>query len=375
MVSGVRRVVPVLLLIIALPLAAAPKKSRSTRPPKNLHRVGDHFTPYNPPDPSTFAPGSKVHTIVRGDTLWDLAAKYYGNAYLWPQLWESNTYITDSHWIYPGDPLLVQGEAGASSTSSTSETTEETASTETVATTGRSPLPLGNEADLFCWGYLGDPSESLPATISSFEDTEVKYVTYSKNDSIGVSDGDVMYVSGSAAAGLVAGETYMVVDPQHLVKHPKTRAIVGRHYDYRGRAKVLCITGDLATVIVTNSCSDIRVGDRLKPMPLLPIPLARLTPLPDVCAPESGKANGFIVNAKDFKLSLGEGGVVEVNLGKDDLVQPGDFLTVFRESRVAGTPRQVLGEIGVLTAESRTATGTIVQMRYAMKVGDRVEVK
>ncbi|MFN2238843.1 MAG: LysM peptidoglycan-binding domain-containing protein, partial [Thermoanaerobaculia bacterium] len=63
-----------------------------------------------PPDPSLFPAGSKVHIIERGDTLWDLARRFYGDAYLWPQLWELNTYIRDSHWIYPGDPLLVQGE-------------------------------------------------------------------------------------------------------------------------------------------------------------------------------------------------------------------------------------------------------------------------
>ena len=26
------------------------------------------------------------------------------NPYLWPQIWDQNRYITDAHWIYPGDP-------------------------------------------------------------------------------------------------------------------------------------------------------------------------------------------------------------------------------------------------------------------------------
>ncbi|HEY5610375.1 MAG TPA: LysM peptidoglycan-binding domain-containing protein, partial [Thermoanaerobaculia bacterium] len=102
MVRVLRCGIPVLLLVVALPLVAQPQSSST--PPRELHLVGDHWTPYNPPDPATFPPGSKVHIIEKGDTLWDLAAKYYGNAYLWPQLWEANTYITDAHWIYPGDP-------------------------------------------------------------------------------------------------------------------------------------------------------------------------------------------------------------------------------------------------------------------------------
>jgi hypothetical protein len=93
-----------------------------------------------------------------------------------------------------------------------------------------------------------------------------------------------------------------------------------------------------------------------------------------VCTPSSGKTNGYIVHAKDFKYALGEGVVVEIDLGRDDLLQPGDFLTVYRDNPTGG-PRIVLGELGILTAEPRTATAMIVGMRYSMEVGDRVEIK
>src|SRR5713226_8718821 len=116
---SVRRVAPVLLLVMALPAFAEttalakvkPKSPKSsTHPPRELHRVGDHWTPYNPPDPTTYPPTAHTYAIKRGDTLWALAQNFYKNAYLWPQLWEANTWITDAHWIYPGDVLLVQGE-------------------------------------------------------------------------------------------------------------------------------------------------------------------------------------------------------------------------------------------------------------------------
>src|SRR5947199_8801972 len=106
---SVRRVAPVLLLVMAMPVFAAAKKS-SSHPPRELHRVGDHYTPYNPPDPSTYATDAKTYTIKAGDTLWALGNQFYGNAYLWPQLWEANTWITDAHWIYQGDTLLVEVE-------------------------------------------------------------------------------------------------------------------------------------------------------------------------------------------------------------------------------------------------------------------------
>src|SRR5262245_33558923 len=41
-----------------------------TAPPKNLRKVGDHWTPWSPPDPESFPAGATVHIIVPGDTLW-----------------------------------------------------------------------------------------------------------------------------------------------------------------------------------------------------------------------------------------------------------------------------------------------------------------
>jgi LysM domain len=390
-----RCVVPVLLFLIALPLIGAPKKS-STRPPRDLHRVGDHWTPYNPPDPATFPPESKVYTIVKGDTLWDLGKKFYGNAYLWPQLWEANTYITDAHWIYPGDPLLVQGETvsgetgttttvgsgtGAPSQLSARESAGATggeqgtaASTAAAATTG-TPIALGVESDIYCYGYLGDLDENLPNRIAAFEDIEEKYEPSAQEQSSGVAVDEILFIDGGSSTGLKAGDTYLVVMPHEVVYHPKTRAVLGRHYDFRGRVRILCATETRATAVVTQACKDIHVGDRLKPLADIPIPLARLTPMANVCSAPSGKTAGFIVNAQDYYYALGEGHVVEINLGRDDLVQPGDFLTVFRESPTKSEPRQVLGEIGVLTAEAHSATAKIVRMRYDMQVGDLIELK
>src|SRR5438094_182515 len=314
---SVRWAAPILLLVVALPAFGA--KTSSSSPPRELHRVGDHSTAYNPPDPATYPPGSKSYTIKRGDTLWGLAQKLYNNAYLWPQLWEANTWITDAHWIYPGDVLLVEGEitqqaaAGgtAGAAAGTSPTTlaggigtPQTATTSrgiegvTTAAAAGSPVPLGAEADLYCYGYLGDPRESLPNSVASYEDVEMRYDPGSKNQEIGGSQGDLLFVDGGTATGIVAGETYIVVEPSEMVTHPRTKAVIGRHYDFKGQIRVIRADERRSCAIIVASCDVIHVGEKLKPMPQLPIPLARIPDLPGFCDPRGGKQNGFIVNAQ-----------------------------------------------------------------------------
>lgn len=55
----------------------------------------------------------ETHSVRRGDTLWDLSARYYNNPYFWPRVWAYNPQILNPHWIYPGDRLKLR-EPGAS---------------------------------------------------------------------------------------------------------------------------------------------------------------------------------------------------------------------------------------------------------------------
>jgi hypothetical protein len=393
---SVRRVAPFLLLVMATAAFAQPQ---SSRPPRELHRVGDHYTPYNPPDPATYPAGAKTHEIKSGDTLWALAQQYYGNPYLWPQLWESNTWITDAHWIYPGDVLLVEGEAAAAAVVPRGEgTAAETTGEQTMAeaTVGSSllepdtgtggiavarirresrPVPLATEADIYCYGYVGRPDEPLPNMIESFEDVETRYVPRSLDTPASASLTDLIYVRGGASTGLVAGETYLAVEPGELVYHPTTGALLGRRYLYVGQVRILCTEDGRSRAMVVQACREIPVGARLKPIPQLPIPIARIPDLPAWCDPPSGRTTGTIIDSREWTLGLVEGNLVQIDLGSENQLQPGDFLTVYRASLRADQPRQVLGEIGVLTTEGKTATAVVVAARRELFIGDSVEMR
>ena len=49
----------------------------------------------------------ELYTVKQGDTLWEISSKFLKDPFLWPKLWQRNPYITNPHWIYPGQPIRL----------------------------------------------------------------------------------------------------------------------------------------------------------------------------------------------------------------------------------------------------------------------------
>lgn len=50
---------------------------------------------------------NKTHTVQRGDTLWGLAKKYYGNGALYPKIASANPAIKNPNLIYDGQVISI----------------------------------------------------------------------------------------------------------------------------------------------------------------------------------------------------------------------------------------------------------------------------
>lgn len=399
----------------ALGLCAISGAFAADRPPRDLHLVGDHWTAWNPPVPPE---GVQVYTIVRGDTLWDLANRFLGNPYLWPQIWELNQYILDAHWIYPGDPLAIGpavATAGAGAADEGAEyvadsglpgdegagETEDTTPVDGVQTSAAASSPpqaLGSESDIYCTGYIGEMEETFPLQVigSEFENLtplstgrakepgEIRAPTVTaygvvpgETAKYGLAAGDVVYLNGGRTQGLTPGALFTAVKAADRIVHPLFGDVLGRLYRYLGRVRVLSVQEDTAIAEVVHSCDPIEVGTTLKPFEEEPVPLGRrsgLRPVNFPATPQELEGAPSIVFAKDGIVTLGQDNVAFIDRGEEENVTPGDVYTIYRMNR-PGLPPLVIGELAVLSVQRRTSLTKIIESRGSIFLGDRLQLK
>ncbi len=361
--------IPVVFAIVALVPGLAVSQAVAP-PPQPLHMVGDHWTPYDPP--LEFPEGSEVYTIVPGDTLWDLAQTNLGDPYLWPQLWERNPYIKDSHWIYPGDPIVI--DLAVEEPVAVEEIVEEiepavspgAMEPEPEELDAGTPHPLASSAEIYCFGRL-IPDES----IFQFSIHSAERIQFQDH----FSEGDIVYIDGGVEQGIAAGDRFFILHPGPEVRHPVSHSRIGFAYPYTGQLKILCAQENSSIAEITFACDFVSIGDTLLPFRPIPVPLV-VAPDPTTrCDTPSGKQTGYVVYSKDGVIESAIGQVVMIDLGEADGVYPGEFATIFRDNPVEGMPRLVIGEIGILTVEDGYSTAIITRGWSPVILGDRVEMK
>ncbi len=350
------------------------------QPPTDLHLVGDHWTPWNPP--TEFPEGAEVYIIQRGDTLWDLAAQFLGDPYLWPQLWEQNAYIVDAHWIYPGDPLVVGFEVTPVDTLADMEpeiVEPEPTGPEYGSERG-SLQAAGFPSDVYCTGFVAAPDLAFDHHLIGAEEGALAPTLWSEDRppknhhlKVDLTTSDIVYIDGGAAAGLQVGSQYFIVGAERLVHHPHHKDQVGQYYQYQGRLRILSVQPDTAIAEVTDTCRAVHVGAGLMPFETLPIPLVAPGLPPAVNDPvtdESLEEAGTVILSENDVFSNGEGSIVYLDLGEAETA-PGDLYRIWRRNH-EGLPPVVLGELAILRVGPSTSVARILNSRYTIRVGDRV---
>jgi LysM repeat protein len=331
--------------------------------------VEKHWSKYQYPE--SVPEGEPYHIVEKGDTLWDLAKRYLGNPYLWPQIWDRNKYITDAHWIYPGDPILLPKVALVSEVAGRPE--EEAMPEEGLP--GERPgvppgavlYPLSEEMTMLCAPYVVQSREDESFKVLGSEQGSGK-VAYSARD--------ILYLNKGSSSGVKTGDVFTIHHAAYAVEHPIRGYKVGTKIETTGWLKVILVEDHTATAVVEEACTDIHDGDYLKPMEKVNVPLAVRRPNPDRLTPPSGKTQGFVIDMEHDVSIAAAGTLVTIDLGSEHGIAPGNMLLAYRIMYPSvPTSRNVLGELAVLMVREKTSLAKVMYSNDAIMPGDPVELR
>ena len=358
-------------------------------PPTDLNKVGDHWTPWDPPPA-----GPDQYIIQKGDTLWDLAGEWFGDPFLWPQVWDENRYILDSHWIYPGDPLVVPGrptvvpedtlpptaeltptdegeggDEGEGEGEGAGEGEGEGAGDDDAYEARTLPPPLvaaADASDLYCSGFI---TGEMPL------DEEPELTIVGRGDErFAMGEGNVVFLNRGRNAGIRAGSEFTFVRREKEITHPGTKKVLGTYVQRLGKGRVLIAHEESASVVIEMSCEEIYLGDELLPWEEIKVPMLTSMPRFDRYDPTpSTGPKGHIVWQRDSISAYGAGHVIYTDLGRVSGASPGDFIQLYRV-REGDLPRRNIGHAVILAVGTNTSAAKITYSIIESKLGDRVEL-
>lgn len=325
--------------------------------------------------------------------------------------------------------FTLTNAVSAQTTENQSSVPEPTPTPTVILPQERSANAVAGHTDLYCAGFIQyAPAPITPEIVGGEQEQEQR--TYA--------EGDFVYINAGSQQGVKVGQEFAIVRPrgQMTSKFTTKSGWLGVYMQEMGRLQVVNVKDRVSVALITNSCEIVLLGDLLRQVNNRVAPLARPEVALDRFADPSGKQRGRIVMAREQREMLTRNHVVYIDLGAEDNVKAGDYLTIYRpvgtgnvtrveneeiaRSRSAGfeserfrggqfsiqsqrskdyantpglffkdepvttheikrhrppLPRKIVGEMVILNVQTRTATAIITRMAQEIHTGDFVEVQ
>jgi len=367
-------------LLAALSLVAPALSGQETGP--GVIKVEAHASKWDYPKELKVPEGSKVHMVQKGDTLWDLAGKYLGNPYAWPQIWELNQWIKDPHWIYPGDPLII-------------DLSRSVATADSVPSTVANLQPDQRRADPSALrrpelGFSFQDFIQLPYCVPEGAEAHYKaqgafVITSNKReDRQNLGDGETIYMNGGAEQGVKVGDRFLVLKTvARKLTHPfGAKKRMGDVVQQVGVVRVTSTQAKGSVALIERSMDVVQVGDHLvRFTEPVNIPLQLRTDTAEPLTVAAG--SGLVAYVRDGKLHSAGGDMIIIDKGASDGLKVGDLLLAVRArsfpvgsegDKKPGTETTTyyLGQVLVVRADAQTATCRVVRSIEELRIGDTI---
>ena len=324
---------------------------------------------------------SQVHTVEKGDTLWDLSSKYLGSPWYWPKVWSYNPQIANPHWIYPGNQVRFYPGNGEE----TPTRAEQVAGDEDELQAGQAiegdedvqmvRLPVETKTrEIVLKDGFATPNEIEAAgtLVGSYAESEM------------LSPPAIVYLDFKDRSAVQVGASYLVYRTVGKVYHPRTGKFLGYQTQVLGTVKVNRTSDPKVRATLEKAFDEIGRGARIGPA------RERLFETVSPVANAVALQNLTVVAQLETSLTMaGEQVRVLVDAGSAQGVQVGNVFTVIRQAdpilsdvgvdpsanQDTSLPVEEVGRCMAVDVREAVTTCLLLRSYREVVVGDRVELR
>lgn len=316
----------------------------------------------------------EVYTVVKGDTLWDISARFLERPWLWPEVWQINPQIDNPHLIYPGDeirleyvdgqPRLVVNRGAGARTYKMSPGGTVNLEPRIRATPLESAIPAIALDKI--QSFLVQNRVVTPDTLES-----AAYVVQGESERLILGGGDRLYARGT----LGDADSYNFVRRGDLYVDPDTDEVLGLEATYIGLGRVDAQEDDITTMSVSSTREEIQIGDRV-----LPTEERRVDSIFFPSSPDN-EVEGKIIAVFDGVTQVGQFDVVVLNRGEREGMKSGNVLAIYQAGALARDrfanelirlPSERAGLLMVFRVFEKLSYGLVLQTERPLRIEDEI---
>ncbi|MCC6639528.1 MAG: LysM peptidoglycan-binding domain-containing protein [Deltaproteobacteria bacterium] len=369
-------------LALALPIALLAGQARAADAPATAGAG-------TPPVRSLVGPAAKnaagqqghLHTVVAGETLWDISEAYLGTPWIWPSLWKDDTGSGRDAAIRPGDVLWVSAVEIRRLTPAETAALRESSSAAPPAAMDAdgsdSDVASAPVAGLDHWvevqgmGFIASAARTEDFR-GSAQAAAVGRVIGNPTSRAALGTGDVIYIDlGAGQVGI--GERLRIVRAKQNVPDPDTGRLLGTFVEPLGWAEVTELEGEAASAVIAGAVDAIHVGDLLLPPagPSDPASLRLESTPPGVRGEIVLMVGERVLSAGMDVVYLDKGTEAGLSPGSAlEIVRPGRMLYDSARDRTVKVPDTVIAQMVVISARQSSAAAYVLHSTTDLARGD-----
>lgn len=297
-----------------------------------------------------------TYTVVKGDTLWDISARFLKNPWKWPEVWQLNREaIKNPHLIYPGDRIrLIRGDS------------PQLVLERGVPTVKLSPQVRAEPLAQSEPGIPSVPYQAIAAflnrggVMAADELARAPRILGSADERVIFGAHDTVY----ADAGPAGERDWQIVRPGPALLDPVTGEVLGHQLVHIGEARTLK-PGNPQLLRIVHTQQEVLERDRL--IPLQPAEAPQFAPR----APDK-PIEARVAAALGGVEGAGPYTTIVLNQGRRDGVEVGHVLALYKAGRSVADPRCVrAGKLAFLAGGLKAQSDCVPNKEDASALPDQ----